>query len=166
MTWSKTEIRLARKLPLAPLLQQRGLTLHELPGDNYRVERFGDLVVRDHFWNWKSHQLQGNTIDFFILVENLSFAQAMELLCPKTTRPTQTATIPSVPPDPDIRNSCHSEPFDCAQDKLREEFLFCPRKGMLRHVQYDILLVIDVLDEMPLLGPGSLTSGFGEKICS
>ncbi|MDD3953649.1 MAG: hypothetical protein PHY82_07030 [Lentisphaeria bacterium] len=81
MNWSKTEIRQARKLPLAPLLLQRGLTLRELSGENFLVLNYGDLTIRQSFWIWKSRQLQGNTIDFFIQVENLSFAQTMtELL--------------------------------------------------------------------------------------
>lgn len=81
--WSKTEIRLARKLPLAPLLQHRGFTLRELPGDNFQVQEYPALIVRDSYWIWKSRNLQGNAIDFLILVENLSFAEAMQVLCPR-----------------------------------------------------------------------------------
>ena len=83
MTWSKTEIRQARKLPLAPLLQKHGVPLRELLNQNFLVLSHGDLTVRDSFWIWKSHQLQGNTIDFFTMVEKLSFAQTMQLLLPK-----------------------------------------------------------------------------------
>ena len=90
--WSKSEIRAARKLPLAPLLQHRGLTLREMPGDNFQVREHPDLIVRDSYWIWKSRNLQGNAIDFLILVENMSFAQAMEILCQKTA---PTTEIPS-----------------------------------------------------------------------
>jgi hypothetical protein len=80
MTWSKAEIRQARKIPLAPLLRQKGIQLRELPGENYQVQAFGDLIVRDCYWIWKSRGLQGNTIDFFMITQNLSFAQAMQLI--------------------------------------------------------------------------------------
>ncbi len=92
MTWSKEQIRLARKLPLAPLLQHRGFTLREMPGDNLLVREHPDLIIRDSYWIWKSRNLQGNAIDFLVLVENMSFAQAMEILCPKNH---PTTEIPS-----------------------------------------------------------------------
>ena len=83
MNWSKAEIRQARKLPLVPILLHRGVILRQLHGDNFQIDVHGDLIVRDCYWIWKSRQLQGNTIDFFIQIENLSFAQAMQLLSPK-----------------------------------------------------------------------------------
>jgi len=83
MTWSKTEIRNARKLPLVSLLQHRGFTLHELPNQNFRLDTHPDLIVRDCYWIWKSRQIQGNTIDFFILIEGKSFSETMQILCPK-----------------------------------------------------------------------------------
>lgn len=96
MTWSKNQIRAARKIPLAPLLRQKGVPLRELPGENYLVQAdakggqaFGDLIVRDCYWIWKSRQLQGNTIDFFVMVENRSFAEAMNAIfgSPKLANP-------------------------------------------------------------------------------
>lgn len=83
MTWTKSQIQSARKIPLAPVLRQKGVTLHELAGDNYRVDPHTDLFIKDHYWIWKSRNLHGNTIDFFILVENMSFAETMQLLYPK-----------------------------------------------------------------------------------
>ena len=80
--WSKDQIRQARRVPLASLLHEQGYVLHELTGENYRVEPFGDLVIRDCYWIWKSRGLQGNTIDFFVLVQNLSFADAMRKILP------------------------------------------------------------------------------------
>ena len=87
-SWSKSEIRLARKIQLAPLLQLRSFALREMPGDNFQVIAHGDLMVKDSYWTWPSRNLHGNTIDFLILVENLSFAQAMQILCPVTASPT------------------------------------------------------------------------------
>lgn len=83
MKWSKSEIQQARKLPLAPLLRQRGISLRELSGDNYRVELYDDLFVKYNYWIWKSRSLHGNTIDYFIHIENLSFSETMQLLFPK-----------------------------------------------------------------------------------
>lgn len=83
MTWTKSQIQQARKIPLAPILRQKGVILYELAGDNYRVDCYNDLFIKDSYWIWKSRNLHGNTIDFFILVENMSFSQAMTLLNPK-----------------------------------------------------------------------------------
>ncbi len=83
MKWSKSEIQQARKLPLAPILSQRGIRLRKLPGDNYKVEPYDDLFIKFNYWIWKSKSINGNTIDYFIHVENLSFSETMQLLFPK-----------------------------------------------------------------------------------
>ncbi len=83
MTWTKSQIQSARKIPLAPILRQKGFKLSELAGDNYRVDPYGDFFVKDSYWIWKSRKLHGNTIDFFVMVENMSFSQAMNLISPK-----------------------------------------------------------------------------------
>jgi hypothetical protein len=80
MTWTKSQIREARKVPLAPILAQRGFQLHELAGDNFIVTDFADLVVKHHYWRWPSKDIQGNSIDFFTQVDGKSFADAMRIL--------------------------------------------------------------------------------------
>ena len=82
MTWNKTEIRAARKVALAPLLLRRGLRLLPKPQDNFLVTTYDDLMVKDCYWRWPSRNLQGNAIDFFTLVERLSFQDAMAILLP------------------------------------------------------------------------------------
>jgi hypothetical protein len=82
MTWGKTEIRQARQTPLAPILAQRGLQLSALPEENFRVAQYDDLVVKRSYWRWPSHGIEGNAIDFFMLVEGKSFSQAMRILAP------------------------------------------------------------------------------------
>lgn len=77
MTWTKSQIQSARKIPLAPILRQKGFNLFELTGDNYRVDPYDDLFIKDSYWIWKSRNLHGNTIDFFMILQNLSFEQAM-----------------------------------------------------------------------------------------
>lgn len=80
MTCNKADIRAARKIALAPLLMARGLTLQPLPDQNYRVSDYDDLLVKEGFWRWPSRGIEGNAIDFFMLVEDKSFRQAMDIL--------------------------------------------------------------------------------------
>jgi len=80
MTWTKSQIREARKVPLAPILAKRGFRLHELAGDNFIVADFSDLVVKHHYWRWPSKDIQGNAIDFFTNVDHKTFADAMRIL--------------------------------------------------------------------------------------
>lgn len=107
--WSKADIRRARKVPLAPLLAMRGLTLQPLPRGNYRIAEYDDLLVKDSFWIQSTDTVDGqsrrggNAIDFFTQVEGKSFAQAMQILSqapsvddppsqlvPQTSQPQQT----------------------------------------------------------------------------
>ena len=78
--WTKDQIRLARRTPLAPILRQRGYRLRALPKDNALVEDEKDLVVKEHYWIWESHHMKGNAIDFFMCVECRSFNQTMRIL--------------------------------------------------------------------------------------
>ena len=82
MTWSKSDIRRARKVELAPLLARRGLQLKRLANDNFLVVRYDDLIIKKSYWRWPSRDIYGNAIDFFILVQEMSFFQAMKLLSP------------------------------------------------------------------------------------
>jgi hypothetical protein len=85
--WSREQIQRARKIPLAPLLRQRGYPLRVMPADNFQIEDHQDLVVKDSYWVWPSRNLKGNAIDFFMLVECRSFHQAMEILAPGDLSP-------------------------------------------------------------------------------
>jgi hypothetical protein len=80
--WNREQIQRARKIPLAPLLRRRGYPLRERPGENFLIEDHQDLVVKDSYWVWPSHQMKGNAIDFFMMVECCSFHEAMEILAP------------------------------------------------------------------------------------
>ena len=80
MMWKKSEIRRARKVELAPLLIQRGLQLKKLADENFLVPRYDDLIVKKSYWIWPSNNLGGNAIDFFIVVQGMSFSQTMKLL--------------------------------------------------------------------------------------
>ena len=80
MTWNKSDITKARKTPLVPVLKKRGYALRKLELDNYALEAFGKLIVKDHYWIWINECKAGNAIDFFITVEHKSFAEAMKIL--------------------------------------------------------------------------------------
>ncbi len=80
MMWSKSDIRRARKVDLAPLLIRKGIHLKELPNDNFLVPVYDDLAVKKSYWTWPSRDLHGNAIDFFTLVQGLPFSQAMKIL--------------------------------------------------------------------------------------
>ncbi len=75
--WSRAQIRAARRTPLAPLLQKRGLQLIELPAGNFEVAPFKGLLLKDSYWRWPERNLAGNAIDFFVQVLGLSFHDAM-----------------------------------------------------------------------------------------
>jgi hypothetical protein len=83
MTWQKHEIRQARQIELAPVLEKRGYRLTKLRRDNYVLPDHEGLIIKRHYWLWQAKKLKGNAIDFFIHVEGLSFAQAMRILVPK-----------------------------------------------------------------------------------
>jgi hypothetical protein len=83
--WSKVEIRGARKAPLPSLLPRLGYRLRKLEHGNFRVDGvgLGAVVVKECFWFDKETGKGGNAIDFLTVVEKKSFAEAMEILCPK-----------------------------------------------------------------------------------
>jgi hypothetical protein len=75
--WSRQQIRAARRAPLAPLLQKRGLQLIALPAGNFQLAACPGLLVKDSYWRWPQRNLAGNAIDFFVQVLGLSFHDAM-----------------------------------------------------------------------------------------
>ena len=77
--WSREQIRDARKAQLAPLIA-KGLTLVELPADNFAVTAFPGLIVKDSYWRWPERDQAGNTIDFFVQILGLSFHDAMKTI--------------------------------------------------------------------------------------
>jgi len=76
-TWSRQQIRAARRAPLSPLLQKRGLQLLGLPAGNFEVVAYPGLLLKDSYWRWPQRNLAGNAIDFFVQVLGLSFNDAM-----------------------------------------------------------------------------------------
>lgn len=77
-TWTKEQIRAARKTELAPLLQKRGLTLRDRGGGNMEIEQHKGLILKASYWRWPDRDLSGNTIDFYVKVLGMSFNDAMK----------------------------------------------------------------------------------------
>ena len=86
MTWTKSDIRAARQVDLAPILASRGYRLQSLKNDNYGIvpdqvhTPLAGLVVKRKYWNWPDHQKAGNTIDLLVKIDRLTFHQAMEII--------------------------------------------------------------------------------------
>lgn len=76
--WTKEQIRAARRTDLAPLLQNRGLTLRDRGGDNLEVEQCKGLILKASYWRWPDRDMAGNAIDFYVKVLGLSFNDAMK----------------------------------------------------------------------------------------
>jgi hypothetical protein len=72
MTWSKTEIRAARQIELAPRLEKRGLDLCDRGGGNYEVQQYKGLILKASYWLWPDQNQAGNAIDFYVQVLGLS----------------------------------------------------------------------------------------------
>ena len=85
--WSREQIRAARLVPLAPLLQKQGLTLIEEASGNFRLPAYPGLILKESYWRWPERERAGNAIDFFVQVLGLSFNQAMRQI----TAPGQTS---------------------------------------------------------------------------
>lgn len=89
-SWTREQIRTARLVPLAPLLEQRGYKLIETGGGNFALAAFPGLIVKDAYWRWLAapqpgeggpeRNQSGNAIDFHTQVLGLSFHDAMRAL--------------------------------------------------------------------------------------
>mgnify|MGYP001766859515 CR=1 FL=1 len=78
--WTPHDIDAARTADLAPILAQRGYTTTKLPNGAVLLRNFRGLIIYGNRWTWKSEDLHGNTIDFFITLEAKTFSQAMAIV--------------------------------------------------------------------------------------
>ncbi len=97
-TWSRDQIRSARRVDLAPLLRQRGFALLERSADNYTIREHPGIIVKQWYWNWPEQDKCGNTIDFLVDVLGMSFSNAMReildyRLAANTDRPLDAVAI-------------------------------------------------------------------------
>ena len=82
-SWTREQIRAARKVDLALLLEKRGHLLVETGGGNSRVPDFPGLIVKESYWRWPERNQSGNAIDFHVQVLRWTFHDTMTEL----TRP-------------------------------------------------------------------------------
>ena len=78
--WTREQIRAARQIELAPLLQKRGLALRDRGGGNLEVQAYSGLLLKASYWRWPERDLAGNAIDFYMKVLGASFNDAMREL--------------------------------------------------------------------------------------
>ena len=81
--WTREQIRAARQIELAPLLQKRGVQLREREAGNFEMESQKGIFIKASYWRWPERDLAGNTIDFYVKVLGLSFSDAMRELSGK-----------------------------------------------------------------------------------
>lgn len=80
MTWAKQQIRKARQLPLVKILPLRSYIIQPVTDGNYVVVKMPGVIIKNNYWYDQSKRVGGNTIDFFIKVENRSFFETMQIL--------------------------------------------------------------------------------------
>ena len=80
-SWTKAEIRRARRTPLKPVLEALGYRLQPRPNGNYILLGVAEeVVVKDHYWICTDNGKAGNAIDFLIGQRGMSFSGAIEHL--------------------------------------------------------------------------------------
>jgi hypothetical protein len=75
--WSKDDIRAARMVAIAPLLEKRGMHLIESGGGNYIVRERPGLIIKDSYWRLPERNTGGNAIDLLTQIMRLGFNDAM-----------------------------------------------------------------------------------------
>ena len=80
-SWTKAQIRRARRMPLKPVLDSLGYRLQPRPNGNYRLLGVtAEVVVKDHYWICLDNGKAGNAIDFLVNQRGMSFSEAVERL--------------------------------------------------------------------------------------
>ena len=83
--WPHAQIRAARMVALAPLLEKSGLAFRDRGAGNLELLEYKGLIVKASYWRWPERALAGNAIDFYTNVLGVSFADAMRELIPSNT---------------------------------------------------------------------------------
>jgi len=79
--WTAADIRAARLVPLAPLLEHLGYSLTPTGAQNYKLETHEKhILIKAHYWRCPDDGASGNTIDFLVKIHGMKFNQAMQLL--------------------------------------------------------------------------------------
>ena len=86
--YSRAQIRAGRQMPIRPILDGLGHRFRPLTNGNYLLLGVaGDIVVKDNYWVCKNDGRAGNTIDFLIQVQGMTFSQTMNLLITSAGQP-------------------------------------------------------------------------------
>jgi hypothetical protein len=75
--WSREDIRAARMVAIAPLLEKRGMHLFETGGGNYVIREHPGIIIKDSYWRCPERNTGGNAIDLLTQVMRLGFNEAM-----------------------------------------------------------------------------------------
>ena len=81
MTWTQSDIREARKLPLRPVLKKLGYLLERREDGNSLVLNMpGKVIIKANYWVNHEDNTAGNAIDFFVKLCGKSFSETMAIL--------------------------------------------------------------------------------------
>ena len=83
--WTQAQIRAARMVALAALLEKRGIVLRDRGAGNVELLEYKGLLVKASYWRWPDHDMAGNAIDFYTKVLHVSFHAAMRELTQAST---------------------------------------------------------------------------------
>ena len=79
--WTPAQIRSARRVTLAPLLERMGYRLHPLENSNREVHGLSRaVIIKQHYWHSPDDGTGGNAIDLLTRVMGMGFNEAMEQL--------------------------------------------------------------------------------------
>ena len=79
--WSRDDIRSARRAHLKPVLENLGYRLRPLENGNYEVCGIScTVIIKENYWLCTDDQRSGNVIDFCMMILNISFNKAMEVI--------------------------------------------------------------------------------------
>jgi len=81
MTWTRSDIRNARRQPLRSILKKLGYLLEMREDGNSLVLNMpGKIIIKDNYWVNHEDSTAGNAIDFFVKLCGKSFSETMALL--------------------------------------------------------------------------------------
>lgn len=81
MTWTRSDIREARKKNLKPILEKSGYRLEAREDGNTLVLNMpGKVIIKENYWVNHEDNTAGNAIDFFVKLCGKSFSETMEIL--------------------------------------------------------------------------------------
>ncbi|WP_342421103.1 DUF3991 domain-containing protein [Paenibacillus sp. FSL E2-0178] len=92
--YTKEQKKRARQSSLVELCERQGIMLQAEGYDNYRVPKYGGLIIKDNFYYWNATGEQGSAIDFCMKILGMPFVDAVEelLMCSELDADQQEVT--------------------------------------------------------------------------